>query len=462
MNKRHPLDELFSQHLRDATAPVSGNMWDRIAQARQKKRRRLMVVWSSVGTAIVGLIALAVLLSPSAEPELGYFPLQGNGIPGVQSAPLATAQSADLSLINSVQTNMPGTAKSGKNTAAARTILKNEYRNRGQRQQKRSALASRTASRITVEEPIAPLEELAPSQPILPQNENDFKQNSEEESSRISGPHQRDRSSVVALLPEKNTVPTEQTDLKLFANHAPRCADFASPFFRVDLEMLGGPAYAQQTLHAKTSESSTHLNRRKESESAGLSYTSGFRLAASSSVGLGLRTGLMYTQINDRFTFEAGSRMDVSIIFGSNGEVIGRDTVYTEAFLDQRQNRLKFVEIPLLLGYETQVGKFRVGLNAGAYLNVYFGAKGSIYSPATGEPIAFGQQGDRDVLPIFDRRATAAMYAGMSIAYNLRSRYSLIAEPYFKTYPKALSSSAYNLQQNYWMTGVQLGLRMRL
>jgi hypothetical protein len=264
------------------------------------------------------------------------------------------------------------------------------------------------------------------------------------------------------MLPTKNLAFAQQTDLKLFANHAPRCARFANPYFRLDLEVLGGPAYAQQILQAKTPESINHLNKRRESESSGISHSSGFRLAAASNVGLSMRTGVMYSEINDRFTFEVGSEMRVSTLFGPNGEVIGVDTTYLEAYEEHHHNRLKFIEVPLLIGYEQQWGKFRVGVNAGAYLNLHFGAKGTIYSPATEEPIQFGQQGDRDVLPIFEKRATAAWYAGMSIAYNLHSRYSLVAEPYFKSYPRALSSSEYDLRQNYWMTGLQLGMRMRL
>ena len=91
-----------------------------------------------------------------------------------------------------------------------------------------------------------------------------------------------------------------------------------------------------------------------------------------------------------------------------------------------------------------------------------FDAKGKIFSPATEEPIAFGQVGDRNVLPIFNQHASAAWYAGASVAYNLHSRYSILAEPYFKTFPRALSAPDYDLKQNYWTVGLQLGLRMRL
>jgi hypothetical protein len=284
----------------------------------------------------------------------------------------------------------------------------------------------------------------------------------ENEKSRVAGPHQRIRMGKVDQLPGKLFKLSDQTDIKLFANHAPRCADFASPFFHLDVELITGPAYARQMLVAKTNESTSHLQQRYDSEMAGISTASSLRFAATSNTGLGLRSGFSYTQINEQFTHQVGSKIDVSIIFGPNGQVVGRDTVYTEAYEEQSTNRLKFIEIPLLLGYERKVGKLRIGVNAGAYLNLFFDAKGTVFSPATSEPIAFGQEGDLNRLPIFERRATAAWYGGLSLAYNLHSRYSLLAEPFFKSYPRALSSTGYDLSQNYWMTGLQVGLRMRL
>lgn len=473
MNKRHPLDELFSQHLRDASAPVPENMWSRIENARQQKRRRLLVVWSSVGS--VSLTLLAAIWMYSASPELGAFPLEETGQPtataALPSSSLATAEAGSTFSSTTTSTTTavsdPGAStllasNTGASGSATRRVVQ---KNKGKSAQiAADAKASRAVNQSSVTNELDRLgqEEVETSTDGLDQNTSALTEHSIGETNRIAGPHQRNRIAVVDILPEKNINFAQQEEIRLFANHPPRCADFTGPFFRLDLEMLAGPAYAHQTLRAKTSESQPHQRLRESSEAAGLSYSGGFRLAASSNVGLGLRTGVMYTEINDRFTFDVGSRMDVSVIFGPNGDIIGRDTVYTEGYQDTRRNTLRFVEIPLLLGYEQQWGKLRVGINAGAYLNLVFDADGAIYSPATEEPIDFGQQGDRDVLPIFDRRATAAWYAGMSIAYNLHSRYSLIAEPYFKTFPQALSSSAYDLQQNYWMAGLQLGMRMRL
>lgn len=460
MSKRHPLDELFKQNLREASASVPDNMWERIAHARQqKKRRRLVLLWSAVGVTTLGL--LAILLFPTNTPEVGHFPLELEG--NVRTTNTLAHTNSEPSELAIDLTTDAATAIPDNNSTAS---LANKDNKPSLGVSLDPALVSKMPSKDKKTKTPAPVVSASavakPStDPAAATSADDSDLDLDENAAKIAGPHQRARTSVIAQLPAKRLVLAEQEGIKLFANHAPRCARFSNPFFRFDLEVLGGPAYAQQTLRAKTPESLEHLMQRKNTESARLSHSTGFRIAASSSVGLRLSSGLVYTQINERFTFNAGSRLLIEQIIDAAGQ-ISYDTMQIENYQEVHRNRLSFVEVPLLLGYERRVGKFRVGLNAGAFVNLHFGAKGTVLSPATEEPIALGHEGDRNVLPIFERRATTAWYAGLSVVYNLHSRYSLIAEPYFKSYPKALSSTAYNLQQNYWMTGLQLGMRMRL
>ena len=108
----------------------------------------------------------------------------------------------------------------------------------------------------------------------------------------------------------------------LFKKSSTSCARFNSPFFHLDLEILLGPAYAQQQLTARASESDSHLTQRLKSESANLSYSAGIRLAATSTVGLGLKTGLIYSEINDVFEHQVGSETNINIIYDPNGQII--------------------------------------------------------------------------------------------------------------------------------------------
>lgn len=485
MSKRHPIDEFFSQRLANSSASVPDDMWNRIAKQRQKPDPYKKIIgWTTLGMLVTGMLIFA-WFSFGSPPTLGNFPVDTTTTETITTKGVAASPNQseiDPQVVSStinhqasetqqqVQHPLTATASLPNNssvqTVSNTTIASSQEmtalpRTSSSESNIAQAVNTSTAALPTNEQPSTETTELLTSD-IVDIADNDKLNEEESAINRIAGPHQRVNMGKVAQLPNRLFQLNDEPNIKLFANHAPRCADFANPFFHLDAEFLAGPAYASQMLMAKTNESIPHLQQRKDSETSSLSSTTGIRLAATSNTGLGLRSGLSYTQINEKFTHHVGSKIEISVEFDPNGQVIRRDTIYTEAYDEEYTNRLKFVEIPLLLGYEQKVGKFRIGVNAGAYLNLVFDAKGTVLSPATEEPIPFGQEGDLNKLPIFERSATAAWYGGLSFAYNLHSRYSLLAEPYFKTYPRALSSNGYDLSQNYWMTGLQLGLRMRL
>lgn len=473
MNNQHPIDELFKQQLGQSSANVPTDMWDRIAAQRSQKRKpKLFWLWSSFGV-LISAAAVYLLLLPisSLSMQLGSFKVENTS----KNTPIASVnqtlqtgsntfvesdqKNADFLNNNNTENHSINKEKSafGQKTNAKinkqRFINKNNKSNKGFQTVAALKLSEKT-NKNTEEVIIQNNDEKQQSIHPLVENETI-------EEGRISGPHQRRNRNVTKKIPALS-FSLNQEKITLFTKSATQCARFANPFFHLDLEALSGPAYAKQKLSTRTSQSNAHLQKRKDSESPSLSYTAGLRLAATSHSGLGLKTGLVYSQINEKFEYLVGSRLETITIRDPNGNIIRIDTNYIEAYTATQKNKLKFLEVPLLVGFETKVGKFRVGVNAGAYLQLIFDAKGQIFSPATERPTDFGQRGDQGVLPIFDKRASAAWYIGASIAYNLHSRYSIIAEPYFKTFPRALSVPEYDLQQNYWTIGMQLGLRMRL
>ncbi|MEM1217154.1 MAG: hypothetical protein AAGJ82_15775 [Bacteroidota bacterium] len=469
MSERHPLDQLFHDQLAGSSAAVPDDMWERIQRARPPKRRPPYGRW--LGLALVLLLVSGATAywwqNNASAPTLGQFEVE-TPVPSAATATEATIRtsqeaSADAPVaenettvtsvistekVTTAATATPSTARDGApfTTAQPTTDVT-------------TVMATPTTEAISGTKVTDVPQELTT---VLANRSDEESFPSKDEPQKAYGPHQRrSTKQATAMLPSRSYQLTSATDIKLFANHAPRCAKFTGSLFHVDVELLGGPAYAHAQLTAKTGESQNYLRQRRNSESPRVSYTTTLRLAATTKSGLGIRSGLAYTQINERFEHEVGSRMNIELITHPDGQVT-RDTTYQDSYVETTNNRLRLVEVPVLLGYQKQVGRLRVGAQAGAYLGLLFDATGRTYSPASGEPIALGQEGEANVLPVFNQRATAALYGSMTVAYNLASRYSIIAEPYFRTHPRVLSTDGYDLEQNYWMAGLQLGLRMRL
>lgn len=477
MSKRHPLDELFHDHLADASASVPDDMWERIQNAREPKRRRPpFPTWWMLGLfLLVGTGAIMYQAqSETAAPTIGHFPAVVEPIPTTIVLPQTVVNypSAPLEMeaTIAVATELPNVvtpeeaptvsvAQAIVGTPSGKTVITTKV---DQERRNSTTTLSPTEEETLLLEAERPANR-QPEKVTIPATPPPTQANTiTTEPQKAAGPHQRRRLQRVAELPTRSFEPDIKSTIKLFANHPPRCAKFTGPFFRWDAELLAGPAYAHSTLTAKTSESEAHLQQRLNSEFSEWSYTTLLRLAATTKSGLSIRSGVGYTQINERFEHEIGSKWETTVVIGPDGQIIAHDSTFVERYVETSNNRLRFVEIPVLLGYEKQLGKLRVGAQAGAFLGVAFDATGTTYSPATGDPIAFGQEGESNVLPIFRQQATAAWYGSMTVVYNLASRYSIVAEPYFKSYPRVLSTSGYDLEQDYWMAGMQVGLRVRL
>lgn len=470
MNQQNPIDELFRRHLEQASAPVSDDMWERIQNARQPDERKRRPFWWRTSLGLGVLLPFLVLgaywwsdVNLPTSVELETFPVQQN----INSTPLQSTTPANTPIAAAVAPSTTTVVSTPDATPSIPSARNSESANRDQLVATDSQLALSTTPAIkrttalseTITTP-TPTEE---GSIAVATDASGQKPEIQEEEGRISGPHQRAKVHAVAILPTNDFEWRDNVDWDQFVSHAPKCAKFAADFLHFDLDVMAGPAYAHQMLQLRTSEGRSHLEDRQRSESTSLSYNAGIRLSAISNTGLGLRLGLNYNQINETFSHKVGSRMDVSTLYGANGEIIGMDTTLIEAYMQESSNKLRFLEVPVLLGYETQCGHLRVGVNAGAMLNLYFDAEGSIYSPTgDNQPMDFGQTGDLDVLPLFKSQATAAWYVGASLAYNVKNRYSIVAEPYFRSFPRALSNVDYSLQQNYWQMGLQMGVRMRL
>jgi opacity protein-like surface antigen len=203
-----------------------------------------------------------------------------------------------------------------------------------------------------------------------------------------------------------------------------------SGYDKFSLELFTSPSVP---INSVSSDNKAYEQALKKSSTMQLSYTIGARISYSISKRLSAKTGVQYSQVNEKmsFTDSAGN-------YSTSG------------------NRYKNIGVPLVLGYKmVSVNKLDVYVNTGIILNVASKYKGMIPS-TSGQPIDIKNEN------VYTTNASADLYFGINLSKKVNSRTDFFAEPWLNYRFKNMVSHYYSFDQKINTLGVSLGLRYRL
>ncbi|MEI9955835.1 MAG: hypothetical protein WDM90_05880 [Ferruginibacter sp.] len=131
------------------------------------------------------------------------------------------------------------------------------------------------------------------------------------------------------------------------------------------IEVYGGPDIAFRSL-TDTGSNSSYLQSRKSSTKFSSAFSAGIRYTKVFNNGVSIRSGLNYSQINEKFTLVQGNVVQVTYIINANGDTTG-SYVTTGTRYKTTYNKYKTIDVPILVGYEMGNGKLHANINAGCY-----------------------------------------------------------------------------------------------
>ncbi len=435
MNKRHPLDEAFRHKLRGLEAEAPMHLWEQINQKRDWKHRVLNqarqkkpLVGLFATLAVVGLSWVAWHLQ---QPALSSFPI-----------PLATASSPAYAPESPAITTLPSSAGAVE-VASASVPLPPSPATVSAIAVKGNLIRQAAAAALPAVQPAEPSTSAATVPAVRPL---------------------REASAAVLPLPfEQGTIRGWSIFDALFAPE-PRCANFGDGSWQFYVDALISPDLAFRQLQPRNPEFEDYTNSRRETESNMYAFSGALRLSIVSDMGLALRTGINYSQINERFSYINGSEEIIETInnYDQDGNIISTDTIVRIGTRRKiTQNHYRMLDIPFLLGYEMNYNKLNVSVNGGAYLNLLFRQKGDFLSPQDMQPVRF-DSGDPDAYPAFKQQAGLGWYGSVGFAYQAGPNLQLVVEPHFKIFPKSVTRDQYGVQQRYMSTGLFIGVRQQL
>ena len=233
-------------------------------------------------------------------------------------------------------------------------------------------------------------------------------------------------------------------------------------------EVYAGPDYAINNYRTYSdTASNNYLQKTKASTKFASAFSAGVRYTKVFNNAVSIRTGLNYSQVNEKFIYFNPSELKYVTVITTR--VIIRspgDTLYINDTLQYQQsgtrtkatqNRYRSIDVPLVIGYELGNGKVHANINAGIIINVYSWYKGDALDTSY-QPVSI-TTGKGNPQYQFKNNIGVGFLGSASFYYRFTDQMHLVIEPYFRYNLSPMSNNNSNLQQKFHTAGIRAGIR---
>lgn len=228
------------------------------------------------------------------------------------------------------------------------------------------------------------------------------------------------------------------------------------------VDVYYAPEIASRTLKTTDPALQTYVDDRSNSEKPIISYSTGVKASIVLSNGLTVRGGVSFSSNTERFDFVKETQTIKKEIFNNEGHLVR--TEYTElVIMDKSYNKYKYVDVPIMLGYEKDLKDFVLSLNGGIGINVSSSQSGKIYKDNKNKMTFYTlEENGEENKPIFRKNAGLSLIGSVGLNYKYNERIMLLLEPSARYYVRSLSDPINPVSQNYLYLGLNIGLRYRI
>jgi hypothetical protein len=477
--QEYRMDELLRQRLQGAEAPVPAGMWARIQDARQERRPHPLG-WAGFGALVLLTAAFAGWMtlhqSDAFETSPDLLPHHETAMiaPGQTAATAAQDPAADafdtkVSSVNDPAINLrdittySATDKSPESTPGLQASRRHGHAGAARSPGGAAANARAAQSQTDGKDGNVLKNEQAglASQPV-PATEMPALFASATPLTRLHGRAQPNPVSEQSLF----DLSAPQLSILLKKN-GPTCYSFNSFLRGLSVDLYLAPEYASRQLVYKNPGMIDYAERRNATEAYSFAFSAGFRANAHFEGGLALRTGLIYTDIVEKFTYtdpnaEVRRVITVSIdtIYNPPDVIIMVDTLSIVEYGNYDKvgyNSYRFYDVPLILGYEIDRGRWIMSLNTGVMLNVATTRRGNMLDPSSN--LVSINSSRSDSYPAFRKKVGTSLLMSLGVNYAIRPKLHLLLEPQLRVWMRPLNLKDYPVDQKYVNMGLAMGFR---
>lgn len=233
-----------------------------------------------------------------------------------------------------------------------------------------------------------------------------------------------------------------------------------------DLEVYISPDMAFKTV-SNNSATAQLLNSKDSSESLRPGFTAGFRIVKPLNDYLSIKTGLQYSQINERFTYKTENETRTttvvtvrSIVRAPGDTLIVRDTsTLTQVGFKTNtvKNRFRTLDIPVLASVQFGNDNLKWGITAGAIVNLSSWYEGVLLDSSLAA-VAVG----KDNGMMYKKNIGLGLYAGFHVTKRINYNTQIFFEPYFRYNLSNMTTTGAPFNQKFSIGGLAMGLRFNL
>jgi len=224
-----------------------------------------------------------------------------------------------------------------------------------------------------------------------------------------------------------------------------------------------GPAYVMKSLSNATTntEVNDYIQLREETERVLEGWRTGLMLKYVHKSGVYGKFGIEWMRINEKMEYgetEETTVIETQIVKwivneqGDSNAITGPVTVtYTKSTNWEIFNKYTFVNVPLMLGYQQEKGKWTYAAEAGVIINNSFKFSGMIIN----------DQNAIDEPNHFRSKIGLSLTAGVGMGYSLTDNLKLWMTPSLKYDLGNVNENNYSINQRYTSIGLLAGLEFR-
>lgn len=231
-------------------------------------------------------------------------------------------------------------------------------------------------------------------------------------------------------------------------------------------ELFASPDYGFKSV-SNVSASQQYLDKKDSTESMQIGYSAGFRVVKPLNNNWLLKTGLQYSQINQKFSYRNENEIKTttvittrSIIRSPGDTVLVTDTSTLQQIgysVKTIRNHYRSFDIPLTLGYQFGNEDLTIGINGGVIFNITSWYQGELLDTSlTSVPMS------KISNSYYRSNIGMGLYTSISVLKRISENTHLFFEPYFRYNLSNMTNTASPYNQRFQVGGLAIGLRFDL